>query len=156
MAINWTTGQLKLESNLTKWVSDDNKAQHSDPAKLPIPFLNTFFSFPDRVPYPVRLAASEDTLAVISMVCCKSWQVGRISPGKKSFRGSPDCPSSLLSPLRQSLSNSKATQGRENGGLEEIVTRKISLSRVAKFFQPTVLPSSSCFTVRWMLPEWRE
>jgi len=44
MAVNWSTGQLKLESNLTK------------------------------VPYPFRLAASKDTLAVISMVCCETWQ----------------------------------------------------------------------------------
>jgi len=44
MAVDWTTGQLRLETNLTK------------------------------VPYPFRLAASTDTLAVISMVCCETWQ----------------------------------------------------------------------------------
>merc|ERR1712223_452479 len=44
MQVDWTTGQLKMERNLTK------------------------------VPYPFRLAASKDNLAVISMVCCETWQ----------------------------------------------------------------------------------
>ena len=36
--------------------------------------IYTFLGF-SRVPYPFRLAASTDTLAVISMVCCETWQV---------------------------------------------------------------------------------
>ena len=30
---------------------------------------------PHSVPYPFRLAATPDRLAVISMVCCETWQV---------------------------------------------------------------------------------
>jgi len=44
VAVDWTSGKLKLERNLTS------------------------------VPYPMRLAASADTLAVVSMVCCETWQ----------------------------------------------------------------------------------
>ena len=32
----------------------------------------------DRVPYPFRVAASKDKLAVISMVCCETWQVTKM------------------------------------------------------------------------------
>ena len=64
MQVDWTTGQLKMERNLTKY--------------WPV-FLNGHTDFEnDRVPYPFRLAASKDNLAVISMVCCKTWQVKEI------------------------------------------------------------------------------
>lgn len=44
VSMDWATGELKLERNLTS------------------------------VPYPFRLAATTDRLAVISMVCCETWQ----------------------------------------------------------------------------------
>ena len=65
MQVDWTTGQLKMERNLTKY--------------SPV-FLNGHTDFEnDRVPYPFRLAASKDNLAVISMVCCETWQVKEIN-----------------------------------------------------------------------------
>ena len=64
MQVDWTTGQLKMERNLTKYSPR---------------FLNGHTDFEnDRVPYPFRLAASKDNLAVISMVCCETWQVTKI------------------------------------------------------------------------------
>ena len=64
MQVNWTTGQVKMERNLTKY--------------SPV-FLNGQTDFENyRVPYPFRLAASKDNLAVISMVCCETWQVTKI------------------------------------------------------------------------------
>ena len=64
MQVDWTTGQVKMERNLTKYSPR---------------FLNGHTDFEnDRVPYPFRLAASKDNLAVISMVCCETWQVTKI------------------------------------------------------------------------------
>ena len=74
MHVDWATGQVKMERNLTKYSPR---------------FLNKQTDFEnDRVPYPFRLAASKDNLAVISMVCCETWQVKKYTNSLKKCNSS--------------------------------------------------------------------
>ena len=73
---------------LDHWPDQAGEKPHQVGQVTFFPFLNTFLSSPDRVPYPFRLAASADTLAVISMVCCETWQVPESHLEIKVFQGS--------------------------------------------------------------------
>ena len=110
MQVDWATGQLKMERNLTKYSPR---------------FLNGHTDFEnDRVPYPFRLAASKDNLAVISMVCCETWQVKKIHQFTSKFQqfnmilfpgtiaGSPP----FFDPLRRTNEDGEAARRRKNGG----------------------------------------
>ena len=88
-------------------------------------FLNGQTDFEnDRVPYPFRLAASKDNLAVISMVCCETWQVTKIHQFTSLihqfnmilFPGTIAGPPSFLDPLRRANEDGEAARRRKNGG----------------------------------------
>ena len=109
MQVNWTTGQLKMERNLTKYSPR---------------FLNGRTDFEnDRVPYPFRLAASKDNLAVISMVCCETWQVTKIHRFTSIiyqchmtlFPGTIAGPPPFLAPLGRTDQDGEAARRRKNG-----------------------------------------
>ena len=110
MQVDWSTGQIKMERNLTKYSTM---------------FLNGHNDFEnDRVPYPFRLAASKDNLAVISMVCCEAWQVTKIHQftaivhqcHMTLFTGTITGPSPFLAPLWRTNEDSEAARRRKNGG----------------------------------------
>ena len=88
-------------------------------------FLNEHNDFEnERVPYPFRLAASKDNLAVISMVCCETWQVTKIHQFTSIvhqfhmmlFPGTIAGPPSILAPLRRTNQDGEAARRRKNGG----------------------------------------